>query len=81
MRTYTIQAVIEILEKKGFSIEEPENNGVLHCIAPGYIAPGYKEIKIKTDGITHYFKVLTKYTTQLEKALEWAGVENLEDVA
>lgn len=73
---YTIQAVIEILENKGFNIEEPEHNGVLHCTAPGY-----KEIKMKTDGVTHYFKVLTNYTTKLGKALEWAGVENLEDVA
>ncbi|UYO62820.1 hypothetical protein LNN31_18960 [Acetobacterium wieringae] len=76
MKSYTIQAVIEILEKKGFSIEEPENNGILHCVAPGY-----KEIKMKTDGVTHYFKVLTNYTTNLGKALEWAGVEDLEDVA
>ncbi|MBC3796454.1 hypothetical protein [Acetobacterium tundrae] len=73
---YTTQKIIEILEKKGFTVEEPEGNGVLHCTAPGY-----KEIRMKLDGERHFFKVMTKYTTKLRKALEWAGVDKLEDVA
>ncbi|WP_026395327.1 hypothetical protein [Acetobacterium malicum] len=74
--SYSKQRVIEILEKKGFVAEESEQFDVLH-----FIAPGYKEIKMKSDGIKHYFKVLTKFTTNLRTALEWAGVERLEDVA
>lgn len=73
---YSTQKVIEILEKKGFVAEESERFDVLH-----FRAPGYKEIKMKSDGIKHYFKVLTKFTTNLKTALEWAGVERLEDVA
>ncbi|URN83510.1 hypothetical protein [Acetobacterium wieringae] len=74
--SYSLQRVIEILEKKGFVPEESKNNGVLH-----FTAPGYKEIKMKSDGVKHYFKVLTKFTTNLRTALEWAGVDKLEDVA
>jgi len=74
--SYSAQKVIEILEKKGFTPEESERFDVLH-----FRAPGYKEIKMKTDGIKHYFKVLTKFTTNLRTAMEWAGVEDLEDVA
>ncbi len=74
--SYSRQKVIEILEKKGFVGEESEQFDVQH-----FIAPGYKEIKMKSDGIKHYFKVLTKFTTNLRTALEWAGVEKLEDVA
>lgn len=74
--SYSRQKVIEILEKKGFVGEESEQFDVQH-----FRAPGYKEIKMKSDGIKHYFKVLTNFTTDLKKALEWAGVEDLEDVA
>ncbi|MBC3901508.1 hypothetical protein GH811_18070 [Acetobacterium malicum] len=74
--SYSTQKVIEILEKKGFVAEESEQFDVLH-----FRAPGYKEIKMKSDGIKHYFKVLTKFTTDVKTALEWAGVDKLEDVA
>lgn len=73
---YSTQRVIEILEKKGFVAQASEQFDVLQ-----FRAPGYKEIKMKSDGIKHYFKVLTKFTTNLKTALEWAGVEKLEDVA
>ncbi|WKY44185.1 hypothetical protein Q5O14_16400 [Eubacteriaceae bacterium ES2] len=72
----TSQRVVEKLESVGFEVEEDfENSTLLHCRKNGC-----KEIVFKQNGDGHMFKVLTKYTTKIEKAMEWAGVK-MEDVA
>lgn len=76
MSYYTLQGVIDKLAKKGFTCEASETHNVLH-----FKNPGLKEIKMQSDGVKHYFQVLKKITTNLRTAMEWAGVEDLEDVA
>lgn len=73
MKKYTTQKIIEILENKGFLIEEsPDNPGTLVCTKNGY-----REIKFREHNEGHLFKVLLGYTTNLDVALDKALLEEV----
>ena len=72
MKKYSTQKVIELLENKGFSIEDPYGNGTYHCRKPGY-----REIKFRCHQDGQFFKVLTRYTKSFDRALEMAKLENV----